>query len=782
MEKKDHEFAGKFKKMSSAMTNESRNSLFMMVTLFLCSSLFAGEIKLSGTVLEKSRKPVENATVKLQSNISITAITNSAGQFTLTGNVSTTFKNHTQPLTPFATLKGSVINVNLTKSSDIGVSAYSMSGRKVYDFKSGLLRPGLNRIAMPFNTLGSGVYVVSVLHEGNRSVFRYFSADQRGSGFASFSRKSEGSASVLQKTAADESGFIDTLVITANGYSTSHYPLSSYFQENIEITLDALASGSGDFTETVNGVSFDMVSVQGGTYQRGCDNCASQDRQYEAPIHSVTLSNFHIGKHEVTQALWRAVMGDSIPSYGGSDKSPKIGVSWFDANAFVCKLNSITGRTFRLPTDAEWEFAARGGNVGKSDNYRYSGSNNANEVAWHSGNSGNRSREVGTKAPNQLGIYDMSGNAWEWVYDWLVAYTEGDKTDPVQLTGTGNKTRRGGSYDEPEDFARVTRRAIRSRDGAAGMGFRIAHSNSLPPGMINPCEAANPTASSCSGDKHRDCRLITEEGYVWTGDDNVVIIRQNGAAVVSGFPTTSGEWYTLNNRSLNIVSTSGSKTTKTYAYYVFSKDEMTMISSEGMPYRLYKRPVSEVTGTIPSVPNIANPTSLTQLIANVEPARMVSDAQLANPDTSIRDPKLIPDDGYTWFFDGNCCGGNHKYRFHLDANGNAEFVVMDYDDSHRENVLAKGRWFTVGNIALHIIYNGKYYNYLYTTGNRSTSYGEYMPAGPIFSHISFQNYERGDFRIFNRTIYDDKIKRPKGFNGENPVYDPGDYQTGSGDN
>lgn len=764
------------------MIRKSLSSIFLLITLFLGSSLTAGTVNLSGTISDKSGNPIKSATVKLQSDASISNTTDSEGQFTLTDGASSTFGNRMPSLAQFAALKGSIVNINLPTPFDIGISIYSMTGRMVYDFNSGQLKAGLNRIALPVNRLGSGVYIVSVHHEGSRSVFRYISTDQRGSGLASYNSIGNNRALVLQKTASVESDFIDTLVITAEKYVTKHYPLSSYFQEGLEISLESAAFESGNFTETVNGVALDMVFVQGGTYQRGCDNCASQDRQYESPIHSVTLSNYHIGKYEITQAQWRAVMGGSAPTYGGSNNSPQIGVSWFDANQFVCKLNSMTGRTFRLATDAEWEFAARGGNAGKSNNYRYSGANNGDDVAWHSGNSGNQPHEVGTKAANELGIYDMSGNAWEWVYDWLVAYTESAKTDPVQLTGSGNKTRRGGSYDEPAEFARVTRRAIRSRDGAAGMGFRIAHSKSLPPGMINPCEAANPTVSSCSGDKHRDCRLITEEGQVWAGEDNVLIVRQNGAAVVSGYPITSGEWYTLNDRSLNIVSTSGTRTTKTYAYYVFSEDEMTMISSEGMPYRLYKRPVSEVSVSVPSVPNIATPTALAQLIANVEPARMISDTQLANPDTSVRDLKLIPDNGYTWFFDGNCCGGNHKYRFHLDANGNAEFVVMDYDNTLRENVLARGRWFTVGNIALHIIYNGKYYNYLYTTGNRSTSYGQYMPAGPIFSHISLQSYERGDFRIFNRTLYDENIMRPKGFNGENPVYDPGNYQTGSDGN
>ena len=530
-----------------------------------------------------------------------------------------------------------------------------------------------------------------------------------------------------------------------------------------------------DFTEVVNGVEFDMVFVRGGTYQRGCDDCAAQDRQYEAPVHEVTLGDYHVGKYEVTQAQWRAVMGGDTPAFGGSDDHPQIGVSWFDANELLCELNRVTGRVYRLLTDAEWEYAARGGAA--TGGHRYSGSDDAEAVAWHSGNSGNQPQAVGTKAANELGLHDMSGNAWEWVYDWLVPYTEGAETDPVQTTGSGNKTRRGGSYDEPEEFARVTRRAIRSRDGAAGMGFRVAVSRDLPPGMVTPCAAANPTSSGCAGEDHRDCRLFTDEGEVWTGEGGAVVLRRDGAAAISGYPTVSGEWYSLNDRSLNVVSSSGSTTT--YAYYVFSDDEMTMLGGDGMPYRLFKRPLADASGDIPAAPLLDTPTSLSQLVAGVEPARRISAAQLANPDTSVRDPRLIPDAGYTWFFDGNCCGGNHKYRFHLEADGAAEFVVMDYDDTHRENVLARGTWFTVGNVALHIQFEGGYFNYLYTVGSRATAHGQYMPAGPVFSHISLQHYERGDFRIFNRTPYDDAVKRPKGFNGDQPVYDPGDYQTGS---
>lgn len=535
------------------------------------------------------------------------------------------------------------------------------------------------------------------------------------------------------------------------------------------------ASTNRNFTDTVNGVPFSMIFVESGTYQRGCANCAEQDKQYETPVHNVTVSDFHIAQYEITNAQWIAVMGGTLP-WGAQANTPKIGVSWFEANEFICQLNSITGRNYRLATDAEWEFAARGGSVGVALNHKYSGSNNADEVAWHSGNSGGQAKAVGTKAANELGLYDMSGNAWEWVYDWLVGYTATDKTDPVQIIGSGNKTRRGGSFDEPMDYARVSRRAIRSRDGAAGMGFRIAHSPTLPEGMKDACIAANPAAAACEGLEHRDCRLILEADEIWEGDGNMLIIRSNGAAAVSGYPSVSGQWYTLNNRSLNIVNSNG--TTSTYAYYVFSEDEMTMINADGMPYRLYKRKSSEVSGA-PTVPSLPSPTPLEQLIAQVEPARMVTQAQLENPDTTLRDPRLIPTNGNTWFMDGRCCGGNHKYRFHLQANGDAEFVVMDYDDTHKENVLAKGRWFTVGNIALHIMLDGQYYNYLYTVGNRTMSFSEYMPAGPIFSHISFQSYERGDFRIFSTYPYDDNVKRPRGFMGDNPVYPPGPYQTQS---
>ena len=164
----------------------------------------------------------------------------------------------------------------------------------------------------------------------------------------------------------------------------------------------------------------------------------------EKPVHSVTLSGYYIGKTEVTQVLWEAVMG-SNPSRFKGDYLPVENVSWDDCQEFIRKLNSMTGQNFRLPTEAEWEFACRGGN--NSRGYKYSGSNNLGSVAWYDGNSGNKTHPVGTKAPNELGIYDMSGNVWEWCADWYGDYSSGAQTNPTGPYGGSNRVYRGGSWN-----------------------------------------------------------------------------------------------------------------------------------------------------------------------------------------------------------------------------------------------------------------------------------------------------------------------------------------------
>ncbi len=203
-----------------------------------------------------------------------------------------------------------------------------------------------------------------------------------------------------------------------------------------------VVANSGKFT--VNGVSFEMVRVEGGTFRMGAtaeqEDEANSD---EMPVHSVTLSSYYIGKTEVTQALWQAVMG-SNPSYNKGADLPVERVSWDDCQEFIQKLNTLTGRNFRLPTEAEWEFACRGGN--NSRGYKYSGSNNLGSVAWYDGNSGLKTHPVAKKSPNELGIYDMSGNVDEWCSDWYGDYSSGAQANPAVPLSGSERVFRGGSW------------------------------------------------------------------------------------------------------------------------------------------------------------------------------------------------------------------------------------------------------------------------------------------------------------------------------------------------
>ena len=198
-------------------------------------------------------------------------------------------------------------------------------------------------------------------------------------------------------------------------------------------------TNSGVFT--VGGVSFTMMPVAGGTFMMGINEELEQDplhiREAEKPLHQVTLSSYSIGQTEVTQGLWVAVMG-SNPSLFSSNKGyiddfqrPVECVNWDDCQEFITKLNELTGANFRLPTEAEWEYAARGGN--KSRGTKFAGSNNSNDVAWHLLNAQSTSHPVATLQPNELGLYDMSGNVREWCQDWFGYnyYSESPEMDPL---------------------------------------------------------------------------------------------------------------------------------------------------------------------------------------------------------------------------------------------------------------------------------------------------------------------------------------------------------------
>ena len=222
-------------------------------------------------------------------------------------------------------------------------------------------------------------------------------------------------------------------------------------------------------TYTVKGISFDMVFVEGGTFLMG-----SNDGGYsEKPTHQVTLSDYYLGQTEVTQELWEAVMGNNPSDFKGA-KNPVNKVSWNDCQDFTRKLNSLTGANFRLPTEAEWEFAARGGN--KSRGYKYSGSDNLGSVAWYEDNSGNKAHPMGGKSPNELGLYDMSGNVWEWCADRFGSYPSSSQINPTGPSSGSNRVRRGGSWFSITMFGSVTNRysgtpSLSDND----LGLRLAH-------------------------------------------------------------------------------------------------------------------------------------------------------------------------------------------------------------------------------------------------------------------------------------------------------------------
>ena len=206
----------------------------------------------------------------------------------------------------------------------------------------------------------------------------------------------------------------------------------------------------------VNGVSFEMVYVEGGSFDMGATSEQGSDAyDWEKPVHSVMLSDYYIGKCEVTQELWEAVMGSNPSNFKGAQK-PVEKVSWNDCQEFVSMLNSLTGRTFRLPTEAEWEYAARGGN--KSLHYKYSGSGNIDDVAWYRDNSGSKTHAVGTKTANELGIYDMSGNVSEWCSDWYGGYSAGAQTNPQGPSSGSLRVLRGGSWYDNARYCRVSDR------------------------------------------------------------------------------------------------------------------------------------------------------------------------------------------------------------------------------------------------------------------------------------------------------------------------------------
>ena len=236
--------------------------------------------------------------------------------------------------------------------------------------------------------------------------------------------------------------------------------------------------GINHIEQLPSGLKIELIVVEGGNFKMGGTDKEAMDR--EKPTHKVDVNTFYLGKYPVTQALWEAVMGNNPSGFKGKDH-PVERVSWNETQDFLQRLNKMTIRSYRLPTEAEWEYAARGGN--RSEGYLYSGSDRLEEVGWYAGNSGSQTHPVGQKLGNELGLCDMSGNVWEWVEDqWHDSYENSplDGSAWVDQSPNTNRVRRGGSWDGSAQYCRVSYRAATGQGiGATAIGFRLAMSLQL---------------------------------------------------------------------------------------------------------------------------------------------------------------------------------------------------------------------------------------------------------------------------------------------------------------
>jgi formylglycine-generating enzyme required for sulfatase activity len=247
-------------------------------------------------------------------------------------------------------------------------------------------------------------------------------------------------------------------------------------------TISSIQPPPSKITNFTDKFGIEMIAVEGGTFWMGAQKTDPNAPNYdtdaydgESPVHKVTLSDYYIGKYPVTQAQWKAVMGSNPSNFKG-DNLPVEEVSWDDVQEFIRKLNAQTGKSYRLPTEAEWEFAARGGN--SSRGYKYSGSNTAGSVAWNIDNRGEKTHPVGTKQANELGIYDMSGNVWEWCSDWYGSYSSGSQTNPKGANSDSDRVHRGGCRGNSAWCVRVSRRGSSNPDDRGNyLGFRLALSS-----------------------------------------------------------------------------------------------------------------------------------------------------------------------------------------------------------------------------------------------------------------------------------------------------------------
>ncbi len=245
----------------------------------------------------------------------------------------------------------------------------------------------------------------------------------------------------------------------------------SIIEEELAKSCD-IQRTSDKITITTKGVTYSLIKVEGGRFQMGATPEQGKAKTDEYPLHYVTLSDYYIGETEVTNELWSAIMNSNPSDFFSRPLQPVNNTSWYDCQKFINRFSSLTGLRFALPTEAQWEYAARGGKNSRS--YKYSGSNNIKDVAWYKGNTKSGLQDVKKLKPNELGIYDMSGNAYEWCSDWYGLYKSDEESDPKGPSSGTLKVNRSGSAGEKDVLTRIAcRLGSNPNDKHEGTGFRL---------------------------------------------------------------------------------------------------------------------------------------------------------------------------------------------------------------------------------------------------------------------------------------------------------------------
>ncbi len=441
-----------------------------------------------------------------------------------------------------------------------------------------------------------------------------------------------------------------------------------------------------NYTEEVNGVSFDMVYVPGGTFTLGCESGSCP--QYAEPVSGVTVSSYLIGKNEVTTELWNAVMGDNASSFGGNSMTS---ITWYDAQEFACQLSQMTGLNYRMMTEAEFEYAAK----------------------------------------NHLSSLEDVGSGEEWAYNsWETSHSGG--TDPVGPNSGEHtqKTRR----DAQGTSDNITGRLIRSIDGV-GPALRLVVSAEadFPPDMVPVCDLHAPEVGDEPVNSYRDPRWVTGSDAHWTTGSIAIgsfdlRVWEDGTAKMGN---TEGQWFTSNNIAFVFVPSSGSSTK--YGYIFLDETQGSVISDGGFMSGGYVGRIEKAAAESVDKPTIPGLQSGAELAAAAGGDFKMVDMENIPESAKEQDPRLIDGPGQGWFQDNTQAGGVHHYRKDVDAD-EFRFTV----NQGQMVMLANGEWFTVNNTFLRITHSSGY----------TTDYLYAIDSNGYFYHNSYQAYERADFRMF----------------------------------